>query len=172
MIEMQYKKVFKGYEKSTFVPLVAGTSNLGLASTSEVRRNSFRHRRVAPEPLGNSDSESAMSYLPKKNRECMYADESISFPTEILNKEPTESMTEVQSRSGSSLWNVAPSTSQVELFSRSVSPAPTTDHRDEDVVSPVDHQRFTTRVAWRGDGEGLSEGEQSEGQIEEDQSEV
>ena len=102
----------------------------------------------------------------------MYADESISFPTEILNKEPTESMTEVQSRSGSSLWNVAPFTSQVEPFPRSVSPAPTTDPRDEDVVSPVDHQRFTTRVAWRGDGEGLSEGEQSEGQILEDQSEV
>ena len=74
--------------------------------------------------------------------------------------------------SGSSLWNVAPFTSQVEPFPRSVSPAHTTDHRDEDVVSPVDHQRFTTRVAWREDGEGLSEGEQSEGQIEEDQSEV
>ena len=172
MIEMQYKKVFKRHQKSTFDPLVAGASNLGQASTSEVRRNSFRHRRVAPELRGNSDSESAMSYLPKKNRECMYADESISFPTEILNKEPTESMTEVQSRSGSSLWNVAPSTSQAEPFSRSVSPAPATDHRDEDVVFPVDHQRFTTRVAWHGDGEGLSEGEQSEGQIQEDQSEV
>ena len=83
----------------------------------------------------------------------MCADESISYPQAILNKDTRE----VESRSGSSLSNAALSTSLMQPFS-----APIADHRDQDVVSPVDHQRFNIRVAWHNDGEGLSDGEQSE----------
>ena len=157
MIEMQYKKVFKRYQKSTFDPLMAGASNLDQAFTSDISRNSFRHRRVAPEPRGNSYSESA------KDRDDMCADESISYPQAILNKDTKE----VESRCGSSLSNADLSTSPVQPFS-----APIADHRDQDVVSPVDHQRFNIRVAWHNDGEGLCHGEQSEGQSNGEQSDV
>ena len=150
---MQYKKVFKGYQKSTFDPLVAEASNLGQASTSEVRRNSLRHRRVAPEPRENSESESEISNQ-AEDQECMSTDESFTLPA-TWNKETTDSMIGAENRSGSSLSSAAPSTSQVDLFPDPESPAPTTDYRDNDVVSPVDHERFTTtRVAWLEDVEG------------------
>lgn len=156
-IEMQCKKVFKRYQKSTFDPLMARTSNSDQAFTSDVSRNSFRHRRVAPEPTGNSYSESA------KDRDDMCADESISYPQAILNKDTREA----ESRSGSSLSNAALSTSPMQPFS-----APISDHRDQDVVSPVDHQRFNIKVAWHNDVEGLSDGEQSEGQSNGEHSDV